>query len=422
MGVLGKGSAKQTAMGRDVDKQGLNFLGSSLGTRLLYGVLKKKLYDKKPEMFDDFLQYFVDDAQSLTPDGDGFIGPDGEKFHLAFVGSLGDWPFHVKSGHLCRSFNNVSKTGVPQKNLMGICHECNGGQKDYPWEDFNLTAAWVLTIGLCIEAWLTDGPLLMLIRYNGARHLAYRWDLWHCWNLGAAKEFLASVYVESLKLFAGGSIDAKLDLLNADLNAFLSENKCDEGLSFVSLTKDKLSWPTTATYPRGRWQKATDTVVLHRHVICLLEKEKAKGNLDDVLDLALEASRAMDYAISELHGHGIWVPSAEGVKIATAGIVFLQTHAEIVSVCRRLKLNRFLQQPKLHAICHIFFRLWSQCQSHSHGLNPICQTVPMCEDFIGRISRSSRRVSQRLVSLRTIQAFLVQAREQWDNEFIFGKM
>jgi hypothetical protein len=420
MGVLGKGTAKQVALGRDVDRQGVNFLGSSIETRFLFGCLKKRMYDKTPEVFEDFLQYYADDAVNLTPKGHGFMGPNGNTFYLCFCGSLGDWPYHVKSGNLTRSFNNVSKQAIPQKNPNGICHECLAGRKNFPWEDFNLLAEWTRTIGGSVEAWNTDGPFLKLCNYVGCRALLYRWDFWHTWNLGVGKGFLASIHVRSLYvLFEGNSIPSRLQALNAHLHKFLHEEVSDEALSFVELTKDKLSWSATSDFPQGRWQKATDTVILHRHAINLLEG--AKDKCDKVLSLALGCAKAMDYAISEMHGHGIWIPSEEGTSISTAGIAFLQDHAKLVSVCYELKLNLFMQQPKLHVIAHIFLSLMHQCNAHEFCLNPISMTVPMNEDFIGRISRASRRVSQRLVTKRTAEAYLIQAREAWQKEFIFGK-
>ena len=252
-GVLGKGTAKQKQMERDVDRQGVNFLGSSLDTRTLYGVLKKRCYDKDPAAFDAFLDFFALDAQCLTPEGVGFDGPDGQPWHLGFLGSLGDWPWHQKSGHLKRTFNNVSKHPSSQRDP--ICHCCAGGMPGYPWEDMSLLAEWIATIGRVPEAWVSDGPLLRLVDYVGRRYEAYRWDLWHGYHMGTSREFLAGTYVESLSLFEGSSVNDKLQALNDDIKSYLQQKGSGEALSFVGLTREKLSWTKFTDWPKGSGKK-----------------------------------------------------------------------------------------------------------------------------------------------------------------------
>ena len=421
LGVLGKGSSKQVHVGRSVDNQGLNILGSSWETRLLFGVLQKKLYDKRPEMFIAFLDYYANDALQLTPKGKGFTAYD-KNFHLAFIGSLGDWPYHAKSGNLNRSWNNVEKQAEPQKHPKGICHECRGGQREYPWEDFNILAAWVQTIHCSAEAWTSDGPFLKIINYRDNRCLAYRWDFWHSWHLGVGKGFLASTYVRSLMFMEGDSAQAKLDSLNEHLRNYVKLEVSEEALSFVKLTRDKLSWSASTDYPAGKWQKATDTVILHRHVISMLTDPPWDAVLqDEILEQALDCAKAMDYAITEMYSHGLWIPAADAKRISMAGLTFLQGHARLVASCIRLKVNLYLQQPKLHVVMHIFLRMLRESRAHPYALNPMSMTVQMGEDFIGRVSRSSRRVAQKLVTKRTGDAYLIQAQVGWQKRFVFGE-
>ena len=81
--------------------------------------------------------------------------------------------------------------------------------------------------------------------------------------------------------------------------------------------------------------------------------------------------------------------------------------------------NRFMQQPKLHLIMHVFLTLQWEADLFDYAYNPINETVPMCEDFIGKISRTTRRVSQRLMSKRTIDTYSVQVAERWRLEYAY---
>ena len=50
-------------------------------------------------------------------------------------------------------------------------------------------------------------------------------------------------------------------------------------------------------------------------------------------------------------------------------------------------------KPKIHSLAHIVRTAYLQYQAGSFCINPIAESTFMCEDFVGRISRLSRRVS-----------------------------
>ena len=106
-GVLGKGTAAQIELGQLEDGMGLNFGGSSIATRLLFSNFSKKVYQKDPEVLDDILDAFAQNALQLCTDGFSYQDVD---WSISFLGIIGDWPWHQKSGHLKRTFNNVEKT------------------------------------------------------------------------------------------------------------------------------------------------------------------------------------------------------------------------------------------------------------------------------------------------------------------------
>jgi hypothetical protein len=252
-GVLGRGSSKQVNTRAVPDGMALNFLGSSYSTRLLFGGMSKRSYAKNESLFKKFMGAFCENASSLETDGFTY---EQQTWRLCWIGSLGDWPYHVKSGNLIRNFNCVSKRAISAADPTGICHLCLGGCKNYPWEDTGMNASWIETMEDLPEAWDVDSALLIIIRYIGCRQKAYRFDVWHCWHLGIGKDFIACTLVICLNFVDAPSAEKKFEKLDLHLAAFLKDQKKEEGLSFTCLTQQKLSYNKFTDWPKGAWQKA----------------------------------------------------------------------------------------------------------------------------------------------------------------------
>ena len=62
---------------------------------------------------------------------------------------------------------------------------------------------------------------------------------------------------------------------------------------------------------------------------------------------------------------------------------------------------------------HLVMTLAQQGRIKGFALNPMILGNQMEEDFIGRPSRISRRVSPRLPATRSLQRYLIAARTAW---------
>jgi hypothetical protein len=164
-------------------------------------------------------------------------------------------------------------------------------------------------------------------------------------------------------------------------------------------------------------RKGDDSLLVGRYVIHALRK-LAANHPDQKFGLMLEASEAIDYAFSEMYSHGLFIDAEHGLPIGRAGMTFLQLQAKLIKICK----YRFLQQPKLHMLHHIFATVIDDCLAHDICLNPLAEAVPMNEDFIGKLSRASRRVAQRLVSLRTLQSALLLMKKALRQPFEYGRL
>ena len=119
----------------------LNYMGQTLGNRLLHVIIPKKDYgankEQKP-VFEGVMEQWADDALRLQRDG--FRDRQNRLWRLAFIGNLAGWPQQAKTGCLQRSFLNVSKKASAKKRAKGICHVCPAGQDGYPFEFMSMSS------------------------------------------------------------------------------------------------------------------------------------------------------------------------------------------------------------------------------------------------------------------------------------------
>lgn len=79
----------------------------------------------------------------------------------------------------------------------------------------------------------------------------------------------------------------------------------------------------------------------------------------------------------------------------------------------QLGQSHFYLLPNLHRLHHILWDMLEECEKGPYCLNPLHASTQADEDFIGRPSRISRKVSPRTTALRTIQRSLLTAYAQY---------
>ena len=123
-----------------------------------------------------------------------------------------------------------------------------------------------------------------------------------------------------------------------------------------------------------------------------------------------EAVFAINDCLGSLYREGLFVPAERSHKIATQGLVFLKLYADLATLCHEKNKKRFPLAPKGHFLHHQFLEMYHQSQRCDWCLNILAMAVQMQEDYIGRPSRLSRRVSSRTTSLRVIQRTFLAVR------------
>ena len=408
-GVLGFGSRKShpTKLG----KPGINLQQHSFVTRFLIGVMPKGTYKDTPETFEIFLERAMENLAWLYFQG---IEVAGRTLRFIVLGMKGDLPFLAKAGNLKRTFLHIRKrpAGPTSKALTGCCWLCGAGSEETPFEDFGATPAWVATSGVN-----NINPWDSLPRFfNHVPHIQndkgqfFKLDLLHIYHLGVGRDFSGSSLAIALRLYEC-SIAEALDMMNTDLRAFLKAFR--KQVHFRSLTRDLLGYTSEAVYPTGHWSKAMDTPVLMDFIFWLLTtKFSEQLGSSSQLRIIASACQSMSRFMHLLLAGGLWLSQRESASGADAGLYFLKAYGKLARMCYEEGYCRYNLVPKLHSFHHVCLNLKAQSAEGHFSLNPLAQCAFQDEDFVGRVSRLSRRVSPRLQCQRTIEKYLTATCEE----------
>ena len=104
----------------------------------------------------------------------------------------------------------------------------------------------------------------------------------------------------------------------------------------------------------------------------------------------------------------LWLNKDEARTAGEAGMHFLSCYQKAAQITFEAGSCRFNLVPKLHCLHHISLSLCTKAGSGFCDaiLNPLSQATFQDEDYIGRVSRLSRRVSAQKLCLRTTQRYL----------------
>ena len=160
--------------------------------------------------------------------------------------------------------------------------------------------------------------------------------------------------------------------------------------------KDVLSLTTTSTFPSGTWSKGSVTTQLMKYFLAFCQDHREQVGADPLLSLAFQAAENMNMCLSLLYSFELFIPAPEAGKIALRGLNFLKIQCRAARVAHGLHRNVFLYLPNLHRLHEIWWGLQIQANTLPFAISPLHTSCQADEDFIGRPSRVSRRVSVRL--------------------------
>lgn len=394
----------------------LNYSGSSFEHRFPSTVLPKMVRDEVA--LRDLLEFMTRDALHLLEHG--VRSKDGHTFYGACISIVGDWVWSVKAGDLQRSFHNVEKRARSEAaNPRGICHLCQAGQLNVPFEDLRVNAErpWKNTM-FAQNPFNGTPSLCRLPHVPHQLPRLFSFDLWHAWHLGVAKSFLAGclALLSDNMDGGGGSAESRFQSLT---QAYLQFCDGRGHMPFVStISQLTIGWPDRATYPNGYWSKG--------HVSTLLSKffndYMSSNNVDveqmyhsDLLKLCFDCNSCISSCLKSLYSSDVWIPVAEAKAIAMKGLKFLDGYHALAVMCYQRNMAMFPFMPKIHILDHIFTELYeTACRRDlSFAANPLITAVQIDEDYIGKACRVSRRTGAAQVITRVLQRLLQASYKHW---------
>ena len=160
--------------------------------------------------------------------------------------------------------------------------------------------------------------------------------------------------------------------------------------------------------------KGSDTIVILKWIQFFsgLQLQDPKWSLQhrQVLTWIMQGARAGLSFSQGIHSHGLWLRRSCVVFQRHALQTFGTSYAKLANFCMGESCNLFGMVPNLHAFMH--FR--ADCDDairtrRQWMLNPCAWDNSMSEDFIGRISRQSRRISFKKIERSILLSYQTKA-------------
>ena len=409
-----KSSQKKRKVLNHYLKQKCNYVGSVYTTHMLSAVLPKHLYRKNDSAVRDVLEFGASCADGLGRDG--VADPNtGEYFWMICVAVTGDWQFLAKAGNLARTYYNCEKgrgEAGHQKNPKGLCHMCRAGQTSVPFEELSSrTPRWLAT--MFSQTGFKSEPAFSRLMCNRAKPEAmYQFDIWHGYHLGVGKTFVASTLALLSDLFPGTSVDSRFEALTSTYLGWCKSNGQTAYLSYIA--KETILWKSKKEMPSALWSKGAATRVLMKWLEAWNSEADLSGNV--LYRLQKEACSLINSFFSELYTQDAWLSSETAIRLGDLGLKFLATYDQLAQESYRQDRSLYIFMPKHHLLHHIFLvDLWLAGHRQKWIINPLSYATQLSEDFIGKQSRTARRVHSSTVIERVILRYLTKAFQEWRN-------
>ena len=332
----------------------------------------------------------------------------------ALVGIKGDFEFHVEVGHLNRSYQNVGTV-----NERPFCPECSAGEPGVPPFQIQANPAWLSTC-YTRDPW-DDTPLLNQIPFGGSRlSPVYRRDAFHTLKFGFLKDLAAGLIIllAEMKYFDWPGDPTGLDhRLNRAYSVFkmwlLAEGKCCTLRKFsrANLHKEK---KRQFPFLSGKGADSVVCISFLAFYVKLQMLELQDASHRQLLGAVLETLEGALTYMGIYHTHGLFMPKSCAQLLLKSGHRLLRGYCFLAGHCMQQNMKLFNLRPKVNFFHHFLTdleALIAQAPEHASIFN--YAGVFNCEaneDWIGRVSRISRKVSPRLPIRRTIGRYLVACR------------
>ena len=383
-----------------------NYKGHSYLSRFLLFGVGGWIYKSHPEIIDKLLNEVALDFQQLFQHG--VTLSNGMTVFASLVSIKGDMDFHKKTAKLSRSYANLGSV-----NLIEICHQCLAGGSDFAFEDYNETPAW--TQSLYVQRPWNEDPYFSVIPFDAATpERALQGDLMHVFKLGVGRDIVGGVVILLLRKgffdIEGESKDIRVRFVRAHSHFALwckAERKTPGLRSFSKSFFNMLSL-VSAPWVNA---KASDTILLLEWLVFYLKlniRTPAVAGHELLLHQMLQLCES-GLALRMVHHHPLWLERDCARFLYVNMMTVLRAYAFLGKRAIEMNIRAFIQKPKLHALHHLAWTIKTQLEAGATLIaSPQMNACDCNEDFIGRISRLSRRVGFRMCDLHVCERYFLK--------------
>ena len=197
-GTMGRGTRKRKAT---AEEPGVNMLGSSYTTRMLFSVMLGRAYGgkKKNVPLLQLVSHLATDLQRAFNEGIELKHHQLGKIFLVPLCFKGDWPALAKVGSLSRHFGRLvtSESSVGK----GICHLCKADQPGHEnWHDLTYENMVKMKENAPLP-WAVEPSVIAAFPFHDCDKAAFfRFDLFHSLHKGFMGDMAANAIVSCLLL------------------------------------------------------------------------------------------------------------------------------------------------------------------------------------------------------------------------------
>ena len=389
-----------------------NFKGQSYLSRLLLFGIGGWVYKEQPHIATRLFEVLAERMKSLFEDG--ILLPGGFRVYVAVVAVKGDMDFHRGIMALTRSYAHL---GVVAN--YAICHACMAGQPPFFWEDFRDNPAWAQTIWSTRPWDTTCPPALSQIPFNpNAPERLLQGDVFHIFKVGMGRNLVGGIVLLLARSGfwdypqASRNIKARLKRCHSSFVLYCMAVKKKPGLR--SFTKSFFGVKSLSMSSPSANSKGSDTMLLLRWLLwfCKLQviAPEVPGH-DLLLQGMIQTCQAGLDAFTLMHTHGLFLERECARYLYMLLLRLLRGYRWLGRQALSRGKRGFNLTPKCHALHHCAFSLKTDLESGSVLVpNPQMYSCEINEDFLGRISRLSRRVNIRVCDQKVIMRYFLKVR------------
>ena len=192
------------------------------------------------------------------------------------------------------------------------------------------------------------------------------------------------------------SMESRLDRAWMHFQLYLETAKLHVG-GLRRFSRAKMHFISGSSYP---WLgcKAGDVPPLFKWLLLVIGLAISGGSLPAeqlrVLQWMEKAASGGLFFTQSIHGHAIWLPRTCALALRSALVRFSHNYCRLAQWCLIHKKPLYGLTPKLHAFSHFRHDLDCALSSGKQVFqNPAIFDCGVSEDFVGRVSRQSRRIA-----------------------------